>query len=54
MEVIPMEEFEQLVYHMKKEARRKDDEIEKLKKELIEKDIEIESLKTRLTLKMRD
>ena len=48
MEVIPMEEFEQLVYQMKKEARRRDEEIEELKKELIQKDKEIESFKTQI------
>ena len=32
MEVVPMEEFEQLIYQMKKEMRKKDDEIERLKK----------------------
>jgi chromosome segregation ATPase len=34
MEVIPMEEFEQLIYQMKKEMRKKDDEIETLKKKI--------------------
>ena len=48
MEVIPMEEFEQLVYQMKKETRRKEEEIEELKKELIQKDKEIESFKTQI------
>jgi predicted RNase H-like nuclease (RuvC/YqgF family) len=33
---------------MKKEARRKEDEIERLKKELIEKDNEIESFKKQI------
>ena len=32
MEVIPMEEFEQIIYQMKKEMRKKDEEIESLKK----------------------
>ena len=40
-----MEEFEQLIYQMKKEMRKKDDEIESLKKEIQKRDDEIETLK---------
>ena len=36
MEVIPIEEFEQIIYQMKKEMRKKDEEIESLKKTIKE------------------
>ena len=36
MEVISLEEFEQIIYQMKKEMRKKDEEIETLKKKINE------------------
>jgi len=36
MEVVSLEEFEQTIYQMKKEIRKKDEEIETLKKKIKE------------------